>query len=70
FCLFFRRLFLDQFKHHPPEALQEGREWLGDAQAQALLRAYGIPTVETDARLAQANKQADWSVEASYAQGG
>ncbi|WP_096695554.1 bifunctional acetate--CoA ligase family protein/GNAT family N-acetyltransferase [Polaromonas sp. AER18D-145] len=29
------------------EALQEGREWLADAQAQALLRAYGIPTVET-----------------------
>jgi len=29
------------------EALAEGREWLGDAQAQALLRAYGIPTVET-----------------------
>ncbi len=29
------------------EALREGREWLGDAQAQALLRAYGIPTVET-----------------------
>lgn len=29
------------------EALQEGREWLSDAQAQALLRAYGIPTVET-----------------------
>ncbi|HQR97033.1 MULTISPECIES: TolC family protein [unclassified Polaromonas] len=29
-----------------------------------------IDTVETDARLAQANKQADWSVEASYAQRG
>lgn len=29
------------------EALRDGREWLGDAQAQALLRAYGIPTVET-----------------------
>lgn len=29
-----------------------------------------IATVETDARLAQANKQADWSVEASYAQRG
>ncbi len=29
------------------EALREDREWLGDAQAQALLRAYGIPTVET-----------------------
>jgi len=28
------------------EALRDGREWLGDAQAQALLRAYGIPTVE------------------------
>lgn len=29
-----------------------------------------IDAVETDARLAQANKQADWSVEASYAQRG
>jgi len=29
------------------DAQQAGREWLGDAQAQALLRAYGIPTVET-----------------------
>ncbi len=29
------------------EALKDGGEWLGDAQAQALLRAYGIPTVET-----------------------
>ncbi|HYW58310.1 MAG TPA: bifunctional acetate--CoA ligase family protein/GNAT family N-acetyltransferase [Polaromonas sp.] len=29
------------------DALREGREWLGDAQAQALLRAYGIPTVQT-----------------------
>ena len=29
------------------EALRDGREWLGDAQTQALLRAYGIPTVET-----------------------
>lgn len=29
-----------------------------------------IDTYETDARLAQANKQADWSVEASYAQRG
>ncbi|MDP2816887.1 MAG: bifunctional acetate--CoA ligase family protein/GNAT family N-acetyltransferase [Polaromonas sp.] len=29
------------------DALREGREWLGDAQAQAVLRAYGIPTVET-----------------------
>ena len=29
------------------QALHDGREWLDDAQAQALLRAYGIPTVET-----------------------
>lgn len=29
-----------------------------------------IDTVETDARLAQANKQADWSIEANYAQRG
>jgi len=29
-----------------------------------------VDAVETDARLAQANKQADWSVEASYAQRG
>lgn len=29
-----------------------------------------VDTAETDARLAQANKQADWSVEASYAQRG
>ena len=29
------------------EALHEGRDWLGDAQSQAVLRAYGIPTVET-----------------------
>ena len=29
------------------EALCEGREWLGDAQALAVLLAYGIPTVET-----------------------
>jgi outer membrane protein TolC len=29
-----------------------------------------VNAVETDARLAQANKQADWSVEASYAQRG
>ena len=29
------------------EALRECREWLGDAPAQAVLRAYGIPTVET-----------------------
>lgn len=28
-------------------ALREGREWLGDAHAQTVLRAYGIPTVET-----------------------
>jgi acetyltransferase len=29
------------------QALHEGREWLDGARAQALLRAYGIPTVET-----------------------
>ena len=29
------------------EALHEGRDWLGDAQSQAVLRAYGIPAVET-----------------------
>ncbi|MEO7547159.1 MAG: bifunctional acetate--CoA ligase family protein/GNAT family N-acetyltransferase [Ramlibacter sp.] len=29
------------------QALHDGREWLDDAQAQALLRAYGIPTVDT-----------------------
>ncbi|MDP1740286.1 bifunctional acetate--CoA ligase family protein/GNAT family N-acetyltransferase [Polaromonas sp.] len=29
------------------DALHEGREWLGDAQALAVLRAYGVPTVET-----------------------
>ncbi len=29
------------------QALQEGREWLGDADSQALLAAYGIPVVET-----------------------
>ena len=29
------------------QALSEGREWLDGAPAQALLRAYGIPTVET-----------------------
>ncbi|MDO9400493.1 MAG: bifunctional acetate--CoA ligase family protein/GNAT family N-acetyltransferase [Polaromonas sp.] len=29
------------------QALQDGREWLDGAPAQALLRAYGIPTVET-----------------------
>lgn len=29
------------------QALHDGREWLDGAQAQTLLRAYGIPTVET-----------------------
>jgi acetyltransferase len=29
------------------QALQEGREWLGDADSQALLAAYGIPVVAT-----------------------
>jgi acetyltransferase len=29
------------------QALQEGREWLGDADSQALLAAYGIPVVDT-----------------------
>lgn len=29
------------------QALQEGREWLGDADSQALLAAYGIPVVST-----------------------
>ncbi len=29
------------------EALQDGREWLGDADSQALLAAYGIPVVDT-----------------------
>ena len=28
-------------------ALQEGREWLGDADSQALLAAYGLPVVAT-----------------------
>jgi acetyltransferase len=29
------------------QALHDGREWLGDADSQALLAAYGIPVVET-----------------------
>jgi acetyltransferase len=29
------------------QALDDGREWLGDADSQALLAAYGIPVVET-----------------------
>ncbi len=29
------------------QALDDGREWLGDADSQALLVAYGIPVVET-----------------------
>lgn len=29
------------------QALQEGREWLGDADSQALLAAYGLPVVDT-----------------------
>ncbi len=29
------------------QALQDGREWLGDADSQALLAAYGIPVVNT-----------------------
>ncbi|SFC25625.1 acetyltransferase [Polaromonas sp. OV174] len=29
------------------QALHDGREWLDGAQAQQLLRAYGIPTIET-----------------------
>ncbi len=29
------------------QALQDGREWLGDADSQALLAAYGIPVVDT-----------------------
>lgn len=29
------------------QALEEGREWLGDADSQALLAAYGIPVVDT-----------------------
>ena len=29
------------------QALRDGREWLDGAPAQALMRAYGIPTVET-----------------------
>lgn len=35
-----------------------------------LVMSAEVDAVETDARLAQANKQADWSVEASYAQRG
>jgi acetyltransferase len=34
-------------QHLVQQALQEGREWLGDADSQALLAAYGIPVVET-----------------------
>ncbi len=37
---------------------------------ELLAMAAEIDALETDARLAQANKQADWSVEASYAQRG
>lgn len=37
---------------------------------ELLAIAAEIDALETDARLAQANKQADWSVEASYAQRG
>ncbi len=29
------------------EALQDGREWLGDEGSQALLQAYGIPVIDT-----------------------
>jgi acetyltransferase len=29
------------------QALRDGREWLGDADSQALLSAYGIPVVDT-----------------------
>lgn len=37
---------------------------------ELLAMAAEIDALETDARLAQANKQADWSIEASYAQRG
>lgn len=37
---------------------------------ELLALAAEIDALETDARLAQANKQADWSIEASYAQRG
>lgn len=45
---------VEQLKQHP----------------ELLAMAAEIDALETDARLAQANKQADWSVEASYAQRG
>jgi len=43
------------------QARQEGRAWLGDALTQALLAAYGIPTVATErcADLAQALEAAE-----------
>jgi len=34
-------------QHLIQQALQEGREWLGDTDSQALLMAYGIPVVDT-----------------------
>ena len=34
-------------QHLIQQALQDGREWLGDADSQALLMAYGIPVVDT-----------------------
>jgi acetyltransferase len=45
-------------------ALQDGREWLGDADSQALLAAYGIPVVDT-----RKTADADAAVAAAEAMG-
>ena len=45
-------------------ALQDGREWLGDADSQALLAAYGLPVVDT-----RKTADADAAVAAAEAMG-